>query len=418
MADVTWQVPAPREASGVGGRRRVLDALLLTLVSAVPVVDRFVPPTIHLAPVLGLAPAVDAVYANSRRTALTGALAVAALAIAGIERSALTTESVIVQILSLVLLSALLVFFCYTRNRRERELARVRSVSEAAQRVVLHPLPVRAGPLSLSSAYRAAEADTHLSGDFYALARAAHATRLVIGDVRGHGLASISETAVMLESFRAAAREELPLPEMVRYMDGALREAGESSRSAADIDERFVTLAVAEIPDDAPLVRLILCGHPSPLLLHRGTARELTVSDPAPPLGLGTLDSASYHPHTFRYAPGDVLLLYTDGVSEARDAHGTFYPLARRAAAWSRSAPAQLVANLEADLSGYVPGALADDMAMIAVRREGLSAVARPARGTGVTVARPIQGLAGKAVSASRRAAREVMPSLGKMRNR
>jgi serine phosphatase RsbU (regulator of sigma subunit) len=227
--------------------------------------------------------------------------------------------------------------------------------------------------VSLVSAYHAADADTHLGGDFYALARTVNSTRLVIGDVRGKGLASISETAVMLESFRAAARQELTLSEMVRYMDSSvLWGMREFSRQEAGHDERFVTLAAVEIPDDQPLVRLILCGHPSPLLLHQGTARTLTASDPAPPLGFGALADGSYRPETFRYAPGDVLLLYTDGVSEARNARGTFYPLARRAAAWAWCSPGQLVANIEADLRAYAPGAPADDMAMVAVRRESL----------------------------------------------
>jgi serine phosphatase RsbU (regulator of sigma subunit) len=357
----------------LGGWKRALIAVQLTLMSAVPVGERLIPSTIHLAPGLGVAPAMAAVSASARRTALIGALAVAALTIAKVGRSALTTEDFIVQTLSLVLFTALLVFFCYMRDRRERELARMRLVSEAVQRVVLRPLPGRSGPVSLASAYHAAEADTHLGGDFYALARTADSTRLVIGDVRGNGLASISETAVMLESFRAAARQELPLPEMVRYMDSSvLWGMREFSRQEANHDERFATLAAVEIPDDQPLVRLILCGHPSPLLLHRGTARTLTASDPAPPLGFGALAGGSYRPETFRYVPGDVLLLYTDGVSEARNARGTFYPLARRAAAWACCGPAQLVANIEADLRAYVPGAMADDMAMVAVRRESL----------------------------------------------
>jgi Stage II sporulation protein E (SpoIIE) len=228
------------------------------------------PPPIHLTPLLGAAPAVAAVSASARRTALIGALAAAALTIVRIVRSALTADDFIVQMLSLVLLTALLVFFCCMRDRRERELARIRSVSEATQRIVLRPLPARAGPVSIASAYHAADADTHLGGDFYALARTADSTRLVIGDVRGKGLASISETAVVLESFRAAARQELPLPEMVRYLDGGvLWGMREFSRQESEHDERFATLAAAEIPDDQPLVRLISCGHPSPFCCIR-----------------------------------------------------------------------------------------------------------------------------------------------------
>jgi serine phosphatase RsbU (regulator of sigma subunit) len=353
--------------------RQALNAVPLALIVAVPVVDRWTPPTIHLAPVLAVAVTLTAMFSSARRTALTGALAVAALTAAGIERLQLTSERVLVELLSLVLLSVLLVLFCWRRERRDRELARVRLVSEAAQRVVLRPFPERAGPVSAASAYRAAEADTHIGGDFYGLARTGNSTRVIIGDVRGKGLASISETAVVLEAFRAAARDQLPLPEMVRYMEkSALWGLAEFSADEADVGERFVTLAVVDIPDDEPVLRLVSCGHPPPIRLRRGTATPLAVSDPAPPLGLSAMSGDQCEPQTFPFAPGDVLLLYTDGVTEARDARGTFYPLAQRAAAWAGQGPTRLLANIEADLREYrPPDALADDMAMVALRREG-----------------------------------------------
>lgn len=362
--------------------RQALNAVPLVPVAAVPVIDRWTPPSIHLAPGLAVAVTLTAAFSSARRTALTGALAVAALTVAGIERLQLTSERVIVELLSLVLLSALLVLFCWRRERRDRELARVRLVSEAAQRVVLRPFPERAGPVSAASAYRAAEADAHIGGDFYALARTGNSTRVMIGDVRGKGLAAISETAVVLEAFRAAARDQLPLPEMVSYMEkSALWGLAEFSAGETDVGERFVTLAVVDIPDDEPVLRLVSCGHPPPFRLGQGTATPLAVSEPAPPLGLGAMSGGQYEPQTFPYAPGDMLLLYTDGVTEARDARGTFYPLAQRAAAWAGLGPTHLLASIEADLREYVPpNALADDMAMVALRREGPDP---PGRGRG-----------------------------------
>src|SRR3954452_12637454 len=108
---------------------QALNAVPLALVVAVPVIDRWTPPTIHLAPALAVAVTLTAAFSSTRRTALTGALAVAALTVAAIERLQLTSERVIVELLSLALLSALLVLFCWRRERRERELARVRLVS-------------------------------------------------------------------------------------------------------------------------------------------------------------------------------------------------------------------------------------------------------------------------------------------------
>ena len=353
--------------------RQALAAVPPAAIVAVPVIDRWTPSNIHLAPALAVAVALTAAFSSTRRTALTGALAVAALTVAAIERLQLTSERVIVELLSLALLSALLVLFSWRRERRDRELARVRLVSEAAQRVVLRPFPERSGPVSAASAYRAAEADAHIGGDFYALARTGNSTRVIIGDVRGKGLAAISETAVVLEAFRAAARDQLPLPEMVRYMEkSALWGLAEFSAGETDVGERFVTLAVVDIPDDEQVVRLVSCGHPPPFRLRRGTVTPLAVSEPAPPLGLGAMSGGQYEPQTFSYVPGDVLLLYTDGVTEARDARGTFYPLAQRAAAWVGLGPTHLLASIEADLREYVPpDALADDMAMVALLREG-----------------------------------------------
>ncbi|MEU9154181.1 PP2C family protein-serine/threonine phosphatase [Streptomyces sp. NPDC048417] len=354
----------------------------LLLIIAIPVADGFLPPDIHLAHLLVVAVAVTAVGAGPRATALIGALAVLALVYAGVERRTLTTESVLVELSALLAVCAFLVLFTRVRDRRERELARARSVSDAAQRVVLRPLPQRAGPVTLASKYRSAEADATIGGDLYAAARIPGSTRLLIGDVRGKGLPSISDTAIVLGAFRAAAHRRIPLPELVAYIEDAVRWGlAEFSEPREDDGERFVTAAVMDIPDDEPVVHLISCGHPPPLLL-RGRARTalaLTVPDPSPPLGLGVWpadadcpDSAGacYVPATFRFAHGDSLVLYTDGVSEARNADGDFYPLAERATAWADKAPGPLVEQLAADVRAYTGGVLNDDMAMIVVQRD------------------------------------------------
>jgi hypothetical protein len=258
-------------------------AVPLALVIAVPVADHFLPPDIHLAHLLAVAPAFTAAIAGTRLTAMISALAVLALIAAGAERDSLTTENVLVQLGSLIALSALLVLFTVFRARRTRELARVRRVSAATQRVVLRPLPARAGPLSIASAYHAFDADSTIGGDLYAVTRASGSTRLVIGDVRGKGLASIGSTAIMLGTFRALAHRQLPLPELAAHLEGAVRwDTTENAGPETDALESFVTAVIAEIPDDEPVVHLISCGHPAPLLLRRTGASLLTVPEPAP----------------------------------------------------------------------------------------------------------------------------------------
>ncbi|MEV7387470.1 PP2C family protein-serine/threonine phosphatase [Streptomyces sp. NPDC091215] len=352
---------------------RWLAGPILVIVT-IPVADGFLPPDIHLAHLLVVAVAVTAVGTGPRSTALIGALAVLALVLAGLERRTLATESVLVELAALVTVCAFLVLFTRLRDRHERELVRVRSVSDAAQRVVLRPLPKRAGPVTLASHYRSAEVDATIGGDLYAAARIPGSTRLLIGDVRGKGLPSISDTAIVLGAFRAAAHRRIPLPELVAYIEDAVRWGlAEFSEPAEDAAERFVTAAVMDIPDDEPVVHLISCGHPPPLLLGRTrTTLALTVPEPAPPLGLGDADGADgyYVPATFPFEHGDRLFLYTDGVSEARNADGDFYPLAERATAWADNAPGPLVERLAADVRAYAGGRLNDDMAMIVVQRD------------------------------------------------
>ncbi|GAB7029518.1 SpoIIE family protein phosphatase [Streptomyces sp. NPDC021749] len=140
--------------------------------------------------------------------------------------------------------------------------------------------------------------------------------------------------------------------------------------TALDPEETFATVALLDIPDRAPVLRAITCGHPPALLLRDGTARTLHPERPALPIGLGGLPGApAYEVETFPFEPGDLLLLYTDGVTEARDAQGAFYPLAERAGAWSGCSPHQLLRQLRADLLAHTRGKLGDDAAAVAVRR-------------------------------------------------
>ncbi|MGY5058810.1 PP2C family protein-serine/threonine phosphatase [Streptomyces sp. 900105755] len=355
----------------------------LLLIVAIPVADVFLPPDIHLAHLLVVAVAVTAVGSGPRATALIGALAVVSLVCAGLERRTLSTESVLVELAALLAVCVFLVLFTRLRDRRELELLRARSVSDAAQRVVLRPLPKQAGPVSLASHYRSAEADTAIGGDLYAAARVPGCTRLLIGDVRGKGLPSISDTAIVLGAFRAAAHRRIPLTELVAYIEDAVRWGlAEFSEPNEDPAERFVTAAVMDIPDDEPVVHLVSCGHPPPLLLRGRTrsALALAVPEPSPPLGLGVwpagVDCAEsaggcYTSATFPFEYGHRLLLYTDGVSEARNADGDFYPLAERATAWADQAPGPLVEQLATDVRAYTGGRLEDDLAMIVLQRDG-----------------------------------------------
>ena len=348
---------------------RALYLVPLLLIVAITLVDILAPPDIHLGPLLIVAPAVAASFAHARATAVVGLLAVGAQVLIGLLRDGVTTPNHLAQIAALSLVSAFVVALRALRDRHDQELEQVRSVSEAAQRVLLRPLPARIGPLRIASTYLAAEAQAQVGGDLYAVARTASGTRLLVGDVRGKGLASLGDAALLLGAFRAAAHLHSTLPELARYLDGSVCWDLAQPVEEGDPGESFITAVILDFPDDGTVVRMVDCGHPPPLLLHEGAVTALTARQPAPPLGLGDLVPAEYLVETFPFVPGDRLLVYTDGVIEARDGHREFYPLTGRITAWTGDPPARLLQHLRRDLLVHAGGRLDDDAAMVAVER-------------------------------------------------
>nr|WP_191288275.1 PP2C family protein-serine/threonine phosphatase [Kitasatospora herbaricolor] len=350
---------------------RALQVIPLALIVAITVVDILAPPQIHLGPLLIVAPALAASFGGVLATTVAALLAVGAQVLIGLLRDGLTTANHLAQVAALVGVSAFIVLLRVLRARHERELHQVRSVSEAAQRVLLRPLPERIGPLRLASVYLAAEAEAQIGGDLYAVARTPTGTRLLVGDVRGKGLASLGDAALLLGAFRAAAHLHSTLPELATYLDGSLRWDLAQPAGGGDPGESFITAVILDIPDDGAEVRMVDCGHPPPLLLRRGTVTTLTAPRPAPPLGLGDLAPDGYRVEVFPFGPGDRLLMYTDGVIEARDAGRNFYPLDERIGRWTREHPAALLAQLRRDLLAHAGGHLGDDAALVAVERLG-----------------------------------------------
>ncbi|MBT2525065.1 serine/threonine-protein phosphatase [Streptomyces sp. ISL-99] len=351
-----------------------LLAVPLALIVLVTVVDILAPPEVHLGPFLAAAPAITASFAGPRTTGFVGAVAVLAQPVVAIVRTSLTDLNHSFQLTALILISVFVTFFAHLREQHEKQLTQLRSVARAAQEVVLRPLPPRIGPLRVGCVYLAAEAEAQIGGDLFAAARTARGTRIIIGDVRGKGLEAVGDAALVLGAFRATAHQETDLPTLVTYLEGTvtsdLDDPAAAGSGRADHSEGFITAAVLDVPDDAPALHLVNCGHPPPLLLRDGQVTSLDVSHPAPPLGLTQFVDSSFAAETFAFEPGDTVLLYTDGVIEARDASGAFYPLSDRVTAWSGAGPADLLRRLRDDLLAHTPeGCLGDDAAMVAITR-------------------------------------------------
>jgi serine phosphatase RsbU (regulator of sigma subunit) len=118
---------------------------------------------------------------------------------------------------------------------------------------------------------------------------------------------------------------------------------------------------------------LVLCGHPAPFLVH-GTDTEPVASAPCSlPLGLGSLVAEPYAATAISvpFGPGDSLVLYTDGVSDARARCGAFFPLESLLRGVCDLPPDTVAGFLRGRLLGHMQGELNDDAALLVLRREG-----------------------------------------------
>ena len=175
---------------------------------------------------------------------------------------------------------------------------------------------------------------------------------MLIGDVRGKGLDAVRIATIVLGEFRAAAADERDLEEVAARVDRRL--------SAYLDEEDFVTALMVDLGEDGSC-RIVCCGHPPAIISRLG---ELTsVQCPATvPLGLGARPRAVSE----QLAPGDRLLLFTDGLVEARRPDGRFVELAVSTAPLGTGSLDTVLDRVLDALRDQVGPELGDDLALVA----------------------------------------------------
>ncbi|MFB7248298.1 serine/threonine protein phosphatase [Streptomyces populi] len=382
---------------GAGRRSRVLFTLMqcvpFLIALAVLVIELTPAHFIYTGPFLTAVPALAAVTMGPKGTTAAAVLALAISAITATYNGAWGTLQVYTNFLALFLVSAAsFITSSAVQTRRQRELDQVRRIAVAAQEVVLRPVPARLGPVLTGSLSLAAGTGAQVGGDLYEAVQTRYGVRMIVGDVRGKGLTAVRAVAVALGAFREAVHYEDDLVEVMNHCAAALRREI-ATPGAYDQDvllEGFVTALIAQVPDE-PVVQLVNRGHPPPLLLHLGSATALMPLSPLPPLGLEDLATdLSVKPESYPFVPGDRLLLYTDGVIEARNHDGEFFALSEAVEGIdAATAPSEFLERLHQALIRHNEGDLADDVAMIlADRLSGESVVGSmpkpPSGGAGV----------------------------------
>ena len=210
-----------------------------------------------------------------------------------------------------------------------------------------------------------------VAGDSLDYAVDADVARFAVFDGMGHGLASAQLTSLAVAAYRNGRRSGLNLIETAEHIDAAVSEIYQA--------EAFATGLLGELDTVTGHFEWVSAGHLEPLVLREGRVVKILEVSPMLPFGLGGNFGAPGTAATVGFEqlqPGDLLLLYTDGVTEARSPEGDFFGLDRlvdlvvRNLAAGLPAPETMRRAIRALLE-HQSGDLSDDATLVLVQWHG-----------------------------------------------
>jgi serine phosphatase RsbU (regulator of sigma subunit) len=269
------------------------------------------------------------------------------------------------------------VLVSWLRIRAQHHLLRVESAADATRQVVLRPIPPGTGGLDVAGAYLAADTEARVGGDFFEVLSTPYGARALLGDVQGKGIGAVSAASALVGTFREAGYHEPELATVAERLESRMIRSNDYSAALGRPDERFATAVLVGFPPPRDgltpdWIELVNLGHEGPLAIGPDGVRVLP-DGIHPPLGLGGLVGEAPRAMRVPFGKADSLLLFTDGVSEARDRQGAFLPVLARlsgtAAVRGQLSVTELVALVERMVLDHTHGRLSDDTAILALRR-------------------------------------------------
>jgi len=241
-----------------------------------------------------------------------------------------------------------------------RALAESRRVANVLSRDLAPPSLPRLPGVEFASYYRVAFEHEALGGDFYDVHGDADSWTAVVGDVCGKGVDAAVLTGRVRQSVRTAALVDRSPAKVLDLVNRVLLAEGQ---------ELFVTAVCARghRDGDTLVLDLATAGHPQPLLVrHDGTVEQVPTSG----VVLGLVDDAGYVDTSVRLAPGDTLVLYTDGVLEAPGRRERFGADRLRAVLEGTGATqaSALVESMGMALCEHLGDRAHDDIAVLAIQ--------------------------------------------------
>jgi hypothetical protein len=204
-----------------------------------------------------------------------------------------------------------------------------------------------------------------LGGDAFDYGVDGDTARIAVFDAMGHGLEAGLLVTVAVAAYRNSRRRRYKLAETAAAIDEAIR-----VRFGA---ERFVTAVLAELDLMTGRFCWIRAGHPAPLLLRGSKVVKTLWGNSGLPLGLGSPGEGAEE----GLEPGDQVVFFTDGVTEARSPDGTFFGADRLIDLVSRTSaggtpPPETLRRLMHSILDHQEGDLQDDATAVVVEWKGL----------------------------------------------
>jgi sigma-B regulation protein RsbU (phosphoserine phosphatase) len=245
------------------------------------------------------------------------------------------------------------------KQRAERSEANAQALARTLQSTLIPPSPPNLPGLDVSAAYRPAGDGEEVGGDFYDIYQIRSGDWVVaLGDVCGKGVEAAVVTALVRYTLRAlSVQEDVPSDILAALNEVLLRQG----------TDRFCTVVLVRLRLEADgwVATLSAGGHPLPL--HVSGAGGVRPVGEAGSL-VGVLPEIDVHDTRVRLVPGDVLVMYTDGVTEGRRG-SEWYGEARLVDAVREHRGDALPAeSILADVLAFQEGTARDDIAVVAVR--------------------------------------------------
>ena len=237
-------------------------------------------------------------------------------------------------------------------------------IAATLQRSLLPPrLPAVPG-MTIAARFRAAGEATDVGGDFYDLFAVDGSWMVVMGDVTGKGPEAATITSLARYTMRTAAVYEASPSGVLERLNAALVVDADRRQICTVIAARMVAGA-----DGSAEITVACGGHPAPFRLHDGRAEPVAVAGPL----LGAFESGAWPETVVRLGPGESLVLYTDGVTDARGADGRFGTerLADVLAAASGLEPDEIANRVDSALVAFEEGPQRDDVALLVLQASG-----------------------------------------------